>query len=104
MLAASPMTPAHVLSMRRRQEQFRRQQVEQASLEANDWTAAWREEEARARQQSYRAEQQSGDVSYVYPSASIARSGEQELRRIVQGSDDPEDRELAKAMFPWLKL
>ena len=31
-----------------------------------------------------------------------ARSGEKELRRIVQ--DNPEDRELAKIMFPWLKL
>jgi hypothetical protein len=65
---------------------------------------AWQQEEAGARQQGYSSEQQSGDVIDVYPSASIARSGEQELRRIVQGSDDPEERELAKAMFPWLKL
>jgi len=64
-------------------------------LEANDWTTAWREEEAWVQQQGYSPEQQSGDVSYVYP---------QELRRIVQGSDDPEDRELAKSMFTWLKL
>ena len=34
MLETSPITPAHVITMRRRQEQFRRQQEEQAQREA----------------------------------------------------------------------
>jgi hypothetical protein len=103
LLATSPITPAHVLSMRQRQREYRLRQDEQARREAEDWINAWCEEESRAQQQGYGVEQQSGDVSDVYPSAS-STSSEAELRRIVKGSDDPEDRELAKAMFPWLKL
>lgn len=98
-LAASPVTPAHVIAMRQRQEQFRRQQDEEARREAEDWTAAGREEEARAQQQAYCPEQEAANVNPAYPSA---RSGEQELRRMV--GDDPELKELGRSMFPWLKL
>ena len=103
MLAASPITPGHVIAMRQVQQQCRQQQDEQARREAEDWIEAWREEDVPAQQQGYQFEQQSGD-SDAYPNGSGAKSGAEELRRIVHGSDDPEDRELAKAMFPWLKL
>lgn len=99
LLASSPITPAHVITMRQRQEQFRQHQEMQVQREAEDWTASWRQEEARVRQQGYSLEQEAGTVSNVYP---IATRGEQELRRIVQESNNPEDRELAKSMFPWL--
>lgn len=101
LLAASPITPAHVLSMRQRQCEHRLRQDEQARREAEDWISAWREEESRAQQPGYSPEPEPGTVSHAHPSA---RSGEQELRRIVQESNNPEDRELAKNMFPWLKL
>lgn len=100
LLAASPVTPAHVINMRQQHEQSRRQQDEEARREAEDWTQAWREEDSQA-QHGYSPEQEAGTVSHTYPSA---RSGEQELRRMVQESNNPEDRELAKTMFPWLKL
>ncbi len=101
MLAASPMTPGHVIAMRQRQEQHRRQQDEQAQQQVEDWIAAWRDEEARARQQGYSPEQEARNLSHANPAAT---RGEQELRRMVQESGNPEDRELAKTMFPWLKL
>jgi hypothetical protein len=104
LLAASPITPAHVLSMRQREQQSRLQQDEEARQEAERWAEAWHEEEARARQTGYRPEQQPEDASYAYPSDSGARRGEEELRRIVQASDDPEARELCRRMFSWMKL
>jgi hypothetical protein len=87
--------------MRQRQQQFRRQQDEQARREVEDWTAAWREEEMRSRQQDYSPEE---DTSNAYPNHPRPRNGEEELRLIVQESADPEERELAKSMFPWLKF
>jgi hypothetical protein len=61
LLAASPITPAHVLSMRQREQQCRRQQDKQARRESEEWTAAWREEEARVRQVGCRPDQGLGD-------------------------------------------
>jgi hypothetical protein len=101
MLEASPITPGHVIAMRQRQEQFRRQQEEAAQRQAEDWAEAWRDEEARSGQAGYCLDQDESNKSHAYPSA---RSGEQELRRILLESGNPEDRELAKSMFPWLKL
>jgi hypothetical protein len=101
LLAASPVTPAHVIAMRQQHEQSRRQQDEEARREAEDWTEAWREEDSRAQQHGYSPEPEPETVSHAHPSA---RRGEQELRRIVQESNNPEDRELPKSMFPWLKL
>jgi len=101
MLAASPVTPAHVITMRERQEQFRLKQGMQEKRGAEEWSDAWREEEARSRQAGNRVGLNESDESHARPSA---MSGEQELRRILQGSNIPDDRELAKRMFPWLKL
>jgi ParB-like chromosome segregation protein Spo0J len=101
MLAASPVTPAHVISMRQCQEQSRRRQEDQERRDAEDWSDALREEEARAQQHDCSSKPEAEIVRDAYPSA---RSGERELRRILQGSNNPEDRELAKNMFPWMKL
>jgi hypothetical protein len=99
-LVTSPVTPAHVIAMRERQEQYRRQQDEQARREAEDWTAAWHEEELRAQQQGYSPEQQSGDVNDVFPSASIERSGEHELRRMCRKAVIPRIRNWLRTCFP----
>jgi hypothetical protein len=90
LLAAGPITPAHVITMRQQHEQSRRQQDEEVRREVEDWTEAWREEESRAQQPGYSPEP--GAVSHAHPSA---RSGEQELRRIVQESNNRGDSDSA---------
>jgi hypothetical protein len=90
LLAASPITPAHVLSMRRQHEQSRRQQEEQAQSAAEDWTAAWQEEEARTRRDGYRPDQKAVNECNPHlddPEERAWRQEEEEVRRI---------------MFPWL--
>jgi hypothetical protein len=90
LLAASPITPGHVIAMRQRNDQFRRQQDGQARREAEDWNAAWREEEARAQRDSQRLYQSAANESNTYlddPQGRAWRDEEDEVRRI---------------MFPWL--
>jgi hypothetical protein len=103
LLEASPVTPPHVISMRQRHEQFRRQQDEQARLEAECWAEAWREE--RARQQGYWPEPNTDNGLDAYPShprREPRNKDDEELHRMV--GDDPELRELARTMFPWKKF
>jgi hypothetical protein len=106
MLSASPVTPAHVISMRQRHQQHRHQQDEQARAEAERWEAAWWDQEAKARWQGYWPDQVVRNECDAYLADSPARAsgpGQDEVRRIVRESD-PEDRELCRKMFPWLKL
>jgi hypothetical protein len=87
--------------MRQQYEQSRRRQDDQAGQEAEDSNAAWPEGEARAQQHGHSLDREAGPASHAYPSA---RSGEQELRRLCRKANNTDDRELAKSMFPWLKL
>jgi hypothetical protein len=86
LLAPSPITPAHVLSMRQRQEQCRRQQDEEARREAEEWNAAWHKEEARALRDGYRPDQSAANESNPYlddPQERGWRDEEEEVRRII---------------------
>lgn len=51
-LTASPVTPAHVIAMRKRQEQLVCQQ-EEARQDAELWQQAWRQEESNARREGW---------------------------------------------------
>ncbi len=99
LLAASPVTPAHVITMRQQYEQFRRQQETQAQREVEDWNTAWHDEEARAQNSTCRQ-----DSRDAYSLNASGKSDEEELRRTVLESDNPDTRELCQRMFPWLKL
>jgi hypothetical protein len=90
MLVASPITPAHVISMRRHLEQFRQQQEIQAQQEAADWTAAWHQEQTRVQRGDHRPDWSAESRSNSClddPQERAWRDEEEEVRRI---------------MFPWL--
>jgi hypothetical protein len=89
MLTASLTTPAHVLSLRQRQQEYRQQQEDQAQRDAENWTAAWQQEQTRVQRGDHRAwsAESRSDSCLDDPQERAWRDEEEEVRRI---------------MFPWL--
>lgn len=89
-LTASPVTPAHVVAMRQRQEQFCRQQDEDSRQAAERWEEAGRDEEANARREGWWPEQVIGDTSL---SEDSENTEDAEWRKF--------DEEVRRAVSPW---
>lgn len=83
LLGRSPVTPAHVIAMCQRHQQFRRHLEEEARIQAERWEEEWREEEARTRQHGYLPDSETANQRVAYPKNPGDGSDGEELCRMV---------------------